>query len=114
MEAIRLFFLRKGHLLLIKEQRLIIVECFSGSSASCAWLIRPDELPEKLLLYNSNAQEVDNRIWRHATQSEATNILFYSPDTDVYTIRLTSSNDNTKEHVVQLSVHYATEEIHTY
>ena len=100
VETIGLFFLQKGHLFLIKEQRLIIAGCFSGSSASCAWLIRPDELPEKLPLYNSNAQEADNRIWCHTTQSEAINILIYSPDTDVYTIGLTSSNNNTKEHIV--------------
>ena len=46
VEAIGLFFLQKGHLLIIKEQQLILAGCFSGTSASCAWLIRSDKLPE--------------------------------------------------------------------
>ena len=78
MEAIGLFYLRKGHLLLIKEQQLILAGCVFGTSAPCAWLMRSDELPETLSLYNSNAQEADTRIWCRATQLEAINILIYS------------------------------------
>ena len=38
--------------------------------------------------YYSNAEEADNRIWRHAVQCNAQVILIYSRDTDVYNIGL--------------------------
>ena len=41
-------------------------------------------IAEPLHQYRSNAEEADNQIWIHAIQSWATNILIYSPDTDVY------------------------------
>ena len=43
-----------------------------------------EAIAEPLHQYRSNAEEADNQIWRHAIQSWATNILIYSPDTDVY------------------------------
>ena len=45
-------------------------------------------IAEPLHQYRSNAEEADNQIWIHAIQSWATNILIYSPDTDVYNIGL--------------------------
>ena len=57
--------------------------CFSGKYEDDAWVIYGDELlPERIALYNSNAKEANNGIWRHATESHATTILIYSPDTD--------------------------------
>ena len=109
VEAIGLFLLQRAHLLLVNQQRLIIAGCFSGANANCAWLIRSDELPERIPSYNSNAQEADNRIWRHATQSEATKILIYSPDTDVYNIGLSMLDETDKDYIIQLSVHYSAE-----
>ena len=109
VEAIGLHFLQKGHLLLVNQQQLIIAGCFSGANEDCAWLVSSEELPEMLTTYNSNAQEADNRIWHHANQSEATKILIYSPDTDVYNIGLSTLDETTKEYIIQLSIHYSVE-----
>ena len=61
-------------------------------------------LPEQIQSYNSNAKEADNRIWRHAVQSQATRILIYSPDTDTYNIGLSLIKDTTKEYILQINV----------
>jgi len=59
--------------------------------------------------YQSNAEETDNRIWRHACQSQANKILIHSPDTDAYNIGLSLLNRDTKQYVIQLNVFHATE-----
>ena len=90
VEAIGLSFLQKGRLLLTGcHQSLLIAGCFSGKGENNGWIISSSKAyAEPVPQYQSNAEEADNRIWRHAIQSLATNILIYSPDTDVYNIGL--------------------------
>ena len=78
---------------------------------SDSWLVHPtffsindyiytnEITAERPLQYCSNAEEADNRMWRHATQSPASDILIYSPNTDVYNIGL---------HLVKLTKHQRT------
>ena len=55
----------------------------------------------------TNADEGDLRIWLHCMHSAGTRILIYSPDTDVYHIRLTKVSEMAGlQIVVQLSKPY--------
>lgn len=54
--------------------------------------------------YHSNAYEADQSLWRHATMCEATTILLYSPDTDVYNIGLTMLSLFFKQYILQLNI----------
>jgi len=63
---------------------LIIAGCFTGLSENITWLPQPGEVAaEQLEEYSTNAEEANSRIWHHAIQFQASNILIYSPDTDV-------------------------------
>lgn len=87
------------------DQRLIISGCYTGDNGNDAWIIRSNTLtPELATEYHTNAEEADCRIWRHATQSQATSILIYSPDTDVYNIGLGLLSLSDKEYIIQLNV----------
>ena len=46
------------------------------------WEISGCNPPQIRPMYNTNAEEADMRIWRHANQSKATKVLIYSPDTN--------------------------------
>ena len=112
VEAIGLSLLQKGRLLLQQSQSLIIAGCFSGNGEDSAWIIHPNHvsaIAEPLSGYECNAAEADTRIWRHATQTWATNILIYSPDTDVHNIGLGLVSLTSKEYVIQLNVPHAEE-----
>ncbi len=81
MEAIGLAYLRKGGVLLRENQALLLAGCFSGEGEDNGWIIRPSHISaiaEPVAEYRSNAAEADTRIWRHATQTWATNVLIYS------------------------------------
>jgi len=106
VEAVGLTLLQKGRYLLTTQQRLILAGCFSGLHENTAWLLSPCELvAEQLEEYYSTAQEADNRMWRHAVQSQASSILIYSPDTDVYNIGLSFTKQHpTTTYVVQINV----------
>ena len=89
VELIKLSLLQHGRLLLREHQRLVISGCLSGENDNYAWILSSNELlPEQMAVYHTSAEEADNRIWRHATQSCATKRLIYSPDTDTYNIGL--------------------------
>ena len=75
-----------------------------------AWVIHSSDIaPQVVTEYSSNAEESDNRIWRHATQSRAKIILIYSPDTDIYNIGLTLICESDKQYIVQLNVTHSAE-----
>ena len=62
-------------------------------------------------MYNTNAEEADMRIWRHAYQSKATKILIYSPDTDVYNIGMSlTSITSHQDCIVQINLPHTREQ----
>ena len=52
--------------------------CFGND---CTFQLSGNELPSPALGYKTNSVEADMRIWRHVSQTEATRVLVYSPDT---------------------------------
>ena len=65
--------------------------------------------------YYSNAEEADNRIWRHAVQCNAQVILIYSRDTDVYNISLSHmSLKPGTTYFIQLHLQHSDEKMHQY
>ena len=111
VEAVGLALLQKGRYFLVGQQRLLLAGCFSGKGENNAWLLKEGEVSaEQPEQYYSTAQEADSRIWRHAMQSQATNILIYSPDTDVYNIGLSFLNQHpTATYIIQLNIPHADE-----
>ena len=100
----------QGRQYLRAGQKLILSGCFSGKNEDNAWVICGDGLiPEQIQSYNSNAEEADNRIWRHAAKSQATRILIYSPDTDTYNIGLSLIKGTNKEYIIQINVLHSSE-----
>ena len=89
----------------------VLAGCFSGLGENTAWLLSPRELTaEQLEEYYSTAQEADTGIWRHAMQSQASSVLIYSPDTDVYNIGLSFTKQrHTTTYIVQINVPHADE-----
>ena len=75
-------------------------------------------MAQKSEQHYSNVQEADSRIWQHAKiLSPGTNLLIYSPDTDVYNIGLSnfnSQNQPPKNYIIQLNVHHSTEKIYLF
>jgi len=79
-------FLTKWTLLFDRETT---AGCFTGLGENIAWLFQPGEVAaEQLQEYSTNAKEADSRIWHHAIQCQASNILIYFPDTNAYNIGL--------------------------
>ena len=110
VEAVGLALLQKGRYFLVGQQRLLLAGCFSGKGENNAWLLKGEVSTEQPEQYYSTAQEADSRIWRHAMQSQATNILIYSPDTDVYNIGLSFLNQHpTATYIIQLNIPHADE-----
>ena len=111
-KAIGLAYLQTGGQLLRHGQKLLVAGCFSGDGEECVWTIYPGTgvVPEPSPEYRSNAEEADFRIWRHATQSISSQILIYSPDTDVYNIGLPLVGKTDKEYIIQLNVPHAHEQ----
>ena len=116
VEGIGLTFLKQGSYMVHPGQKLVLAGCFSGSTqGECsAWLVQATEvsiIPEPAPQYQSNAKEADARIWRHAKQSRANDILIYSPDTDIYNIGLGLLHTCTsKQFIIQLNVSKSAEQ----
>ena len=112
VEAVGLALLQKGRYFLTGQQKLILAGCFSGKNENSAWLLQEGDISaEQPEQYYSTAEEADSRIWRHAIQSQASNILIYSPDTDVYNIGLSFLNQHrTTTYVIQLNIPHADEQ----
>jgi len=97
--------MQHGRFLLKNNQSLVIAGCFTGREEDNAWIVNPSDITINVLAqFCSNAEEADHRIWRHATQCNANNILIYSLDTDIYNIGLSLANQPTKNYVIQLNV----------
>jgi len=70
--------------------------------------VNPSDITINVLAcFCSNAEEAYHRIWRHATQCNANDILIYSPDTDIYNIGLSLANQPTKNYIIQLNVSHS-------
>ena len=55
--------------------------------------------------YDTNSEEADCRIWRHATCCSVNNVLIYSPHTNVYNIGLHYlSTASSKQYIIQINV----------
>ena len=111
VEGIGLTFFKQGSYMVRPGQKLVLAGCFSGSSCQgkcSAWVVQANEIsliPEPAPQYQSNAEEADARIWRHAKQSMANDILIYSPDTDIYNTGLGLLHTCTmKRFIVQLNI----------
>jgi hypothetical protein len=79
--------------------------CFSGNSDNIAWIIESGQLtiPQPEPQYYSNAEEADQRIWRHAIMCQASSVPIYSPDTDIYNIGLMIHGQCTKQFIIQIN-----------
>ena len=90
------------------EQKMVLAGCFSGTSENTAWIIQANSIvPQPCPHFTSMADEADLRIWRHARQCTANNILIYSPSDNIYNIGLGSIDKN---YIIQLNSINATEE----
>ena len=82
--ALSLAYIQTTNLKMEAHQKLIVAGCLKDT-----WEISGSGTPPHTReIYQTNAEEADMRIWRHAYQSKATRMLIYSPDTDVYNIGL--------------------------
>lgn len=89
VEALGLAYLQRANSKLKDGQTLILAGCFTGEQQDYVWEITGSQSVPKLTdTFQSNAQEADMCVWRHALQSTKQRILIYSPDTDVYNIHV--------------------------
>ena len=104
IQALGLAYLQSARFKLQHHQKLIVAGCFDLSTHSNPMVIHGNgSLPEPIRKYQTNAEEADMIIWRHAIQCEGQHILVYSPDTDVYVIGLPLI-DSSREYIVQNNV----------
>lgn len=108
IEAIGLSLLQSASSWMKDGQRLVIAGCLSDENADCAWVITSSLTPYPTTQYKSTAEEADIRIWRHAMQCTANQVLIYSPDTDIYNIGLGCLEATTKIFIVQVNVLHST------
>ena len=83
-------------------QTLYMSGCFGND---CTLQLSGNELPSPALRCKTNSVEADMIIWRHVSQTNATRVLVYSPDTDIYNIGLSIFDRvSDKDIFVQLNV----------
>ena len=108
MEALGWVYMRTAQSHLRDGQTLVLAGCFAGEAQDDAWVITGGCIvPQSTQIYQSNAQEADMRVWRHATQTQKQHILIYSPDTDAYNIGLTLAQPN-HQYVIQINLPHKT------
>lgn len=70
VEALGWVYLHTAQSHLRDGQTLVLAGCFAGEAQDDAWVITGGcIMPQSTQIYQSNAQEADMRIWRHATQT---------------------------------------------
>lgn len=106
VEAIGLSYIQSIRLHLQPGQTLYLSGCFPETGYHSTYRMSGNEsLPIPDLRYRSNSNEADMRIWRHVTQTCASHVLVYSPDTDIYNIGLSVlAKLPDKDIIVQLNV----------
>ena len=87
------------------NEAIYLAGCFGSETESLPWKITSGahNIPEQDMHYSCNASEADLRLWRHAKQSTASEVLIYSPDTDIYNIGLLVSQHQTKNVSIQIN-----------
>ena len=85
-------------------QKLIVAGGLDGHMRGQAYSIVRQGVAGRGPMHDSNHEEGDSRVWRHAFQSQGDTILTYSPDTDTYHIGLPLLEKYVNTHVIdQLS-----------
>ena len=105
IKAIGLSIIQNGRFWLQGNEVIYVAGCFGSETESLPWKIIPGahNIPEQDMHYSSNASDADLRLWRHAKQSTASEVLIYSPDTDIYNIGLLVSQHQTKNVSIQIN-----------
>ena len=60
------------------SQKFILSGCFSGQEDDVAWIISSSDvgtIPQPEPLFHTNSEEADHRVWMHAANCQATNVL---------------------------------------
>ena len=97
------YVIENCHLILNRDQRVIVAGAFDGDMRDCAMIVTNNGYSECERM-KSNHEETDSRIWFHVKQSKYHHVLVYSPDTDVYHIGLPFCSE--KDVTIELCNHY--------
>ena len=79
VQALGLSFLQTIRQQLRPGQSLNLSGCFPQNIGNLVYMFSGDALPLQVMKYNSDSNEADMRIWKHASETQATRILIYSP-----------------------------------
>ena len=79
MEALGLVYLRTAQSHLRDGQTLVLAGCFAGETQDDLWVITGGcIMPQSTQIYQSNAQEADMLVWRHATNTKAAHLNIFT------------------------------------
>ena len=101
---------------------VLLLDCTNNTSGwmfndNKVWMIIRQGVAAVEPAFRSNAWEADQVIWRNATMCCSSNVLIYSPDTNVYVYNiygLTIPLQCSKEVIIQNNVLHALSNIKTY
>lgn len=97
------FMLKHVKTHLSSHQTFYVAGAFPEPLADTTWFVQGNSSSQPDPMYSCNAEETDTRLWLHAKQTQCTQILVLSPDTDVYIIGLSLQCTQDKEIIVQIS-----------
>ena len=83
---------------------------FCGSIEDTAWAVRSGRSPYPNPQYTCNCEETDTRMWLHVKQTQHSNVLIMSPDTDCYHIGMPLNPGPPKDVIMQVKK-YTSKEI---
>ena len=86
-----------------------VAGAFDDEITDTAWFIKGKNKAEPDPSFSCNAEEIDTRLWLHVKNTDCTQVLVMSPDTDVYNIGLPLQCIQGKEVFVQVSNYSARE-----